>query len=104
MNARDRLVSNTRIVWLALVITVNSYPMHFAATAYLILADDRHIIFDLATEQARRTAKTCVKIDDHPPFVFSVFVTGPVGHLAVIAGMTIVRLFIVKGGERQFPN
>src|SRR5206468_7966847 len=51
------------------VITIDSQPMHLASAIHLILADDRDIVFALASHHASRATDTEVQIDRHPPLV-----------------------------------
>src|SRR6185295_1428660 len=70
MHARDRLEIAARILDIAGVVAVDAQPQHLAADFDLLLADDQHIVLDVAGRDASIAADAPVEIDHHAPGVF----------------------------------
>ncbi len=49
------------------VVAVNSQPVHFALPPHLVFADHGNVVFRLAGNHARGTARAGIQIDDHAP-------------------------------------
>ena len=76
MHAGHRLERDVRIVGRPGIIAVDAQPMHDPLIEHLILADDRHVVFRLAGDDAGLAADAGVQIDRHRPGVARVAVAG----------------------------
>src|SRR5262249_42200465 len=54
---------------LASEITIDPHPMHGPAMGDLQFANDRHVVFGLASDDARAAASTNIQIDRHAPLL-----------------------------------
>src|ERR1039458_7244092 len=76
LHARDGLIIDLGIGDFALVVTVDAQPVHGAAAANLVLADDGDVVFGLTRHHARATARAGSEIDGHAPRVTLVLPLG----------------------------
>ncbi len=52
MHARHRLERDIGLVGRSRIVAVDAQPVHLAAGEHLVLADDRHVVFRLAGDDA----------------------------------------------------
>src|SRR5205807_10291019 len=69
LHASERLKVRLRILDVALVVTVDTDPMHLAAAAHLIFADDGDVVLRLTGDHAGVAADAGREIDRHTPRV-----------------------------------
>ena len=67
VHAHDRLPHDVRILIISRVVPVNSDPVHFAVSSDLFFADDRDVVFSLASGNAGVTSDADVHVDGHAP-------------------------------------
>ena len=93
MHARHRLMIELRLVRRPGIIVVDANPMHLAARAHLVFADDRNVIFGLAGNRAGIAADAGVEIDHHAP-----------GVAGILEFIGIVERFVVLRHFRLFAR
>ena len=73
MLAGHRLVHHLRFVQIFLIfadkVAIHAHPVHFAAIVYLLLADDRNIVFTLTGDGTGITTGADVEVDGHAPLI-----------------------------------
>ena len=69
LHARDGLKVHERVVHAALVIAIDTQPVHLAAAGDLVFADDRDVVLGLASHHAGAAADAGGQVDGHAPFV-----------------------------------
>src|SRR6185369_3213346 len=72
MTAENRLEGYLWIILCTLVITVDSDPVHFAATTNFVFSHHRYVVFSLATYYAGAAACAGIQVYGYPPSVFFV--------------------------------
>src|SRR6267143_1568186 len=71
MHARYRLVIQLGWLWFALIVAIDSDPMHLTPTPNLILPYHRDVVFGLTSNHAGVAADAGVQIDHHPQLMLS---------------------------------
>src|SRR5690606_23447536 len=88
------------------VITVDAQPMHFAATAHLITAYNRNVVFDVTSYNTGSTSRTSVQVDGHYPFVAGLLVLIPqvISLMRVGPPSGIMARILLVFCEGRFPD
>ena len=94
MDAHHGLGQQHRVGLVPGEVAVDPQPVHLAAPADLVLADDRHVVLGLAGDEARGAADAGIQVDRHPPLRRR----GQVGPRLDVGGM-LALVGLAPGGE-----
>ncbi len=96
LHAGDRLEECSRVIAIAFVVGVDANPVHVAAEASLLLADDRDVVFRLAGQDAVVASHTLVEIDRHTPGIGLFFILVRRIERGVLRGLRLVLMCEVR--------
>ena len=109
VHARNRRVESLGIFGRSFEVAVHPQPVHLSAAQYLVLTDDRNIVFGLAGNDARVAADARAQIDRHPPRVAGILIFGverSIGVNFVLVPMRKIRflsILVQRSRPHQIP-